>query len=72
MIGFIIVLAIFCFIFWMGFKSTELLLKICIWLFIKLPFAIILFLVGILLSITSILFPIGKKCFSMSSAILLD
>jgi len=42
MIEILITLAVLTFLFWLGFHITGALLSAAIWLFIKLPFALIL------------------------------
>jgi len=70
MLEIIIGLAIVCFLFWLGFKCTEFMLGVCILLFVKIPIALFLFGLGVILCITILLIPIGKKCFTAGSSVL--
>ena len=56
-----LVLAILSVLLWIGFKITGALLAACIWLFIKVPVALVLGIVGIALCCTLIFIPIGKR-----------
>lgn len=66
----IIALAILTGLFWLGYHVTGALLSAAIWLFIKLPLAIIVFCLGIVCCVTLLLIPIGLKCFSLAGRIL--
>ena len=66
----IIILAILTFMFWLGFHITGALLSAAIWLFIKLPIALILGCLGLGLCITILLIPLGVKCFKFALGIL--
>ena len=66
----IIFLAILTFLFWLGFHITGALLSAAIWLFIKLPIALILGCLGLGLCITILLIPIGIKCFKFALGVL--
>lgn len=70
MIGIITGLALLTFLFWLGFHVTGALLSAVIWLFVKLPFAIILACLGLVCCVTILLIPIGGKCFSFAGSIL--
>ncbi len=59
MITFLIVLAILCVIFWIGFKLTGAVFKVGWWMFIELPIAIILFCFGAVFCCTILLIPVG-------------
>lgn len=69
---FIITLAVLTFMFWIGYHVTGALLSAAIWLFIKLPIAILLFGLGMALCITILLIPIGGKCMSFAGRNLFD
>lgn len=70
MIEIIIGLAVLTFLFWIGFHVTGALLPAVIWLFIKLPIAILLGCVGLALCITILLIPLGVKCFKFAFSVL--
>lgn len=70
MIKIIIGLAILTFLFWIGFHVTGALLSATIWLFIKLPFAVLLGCLGLLCCITILLIPLGRKCFKFAFEVL--
>ncbi len=70
MIEIIIGLAVLTFLFWIGFHVTGALLSAVIWLFIKLPIAILLGCVGLALCITILLIPLGVKCFKFAFSVL--
>ena len=70
MIEIIIGLAVLTFLFWLGFHVTGALLSAVIWLFIKLPIAILLGCVGLALCITILLIPLGVKCFKFAFSVL--
>ncbi|MCH5256167.1 MAG: hypothetical protein J1D87_02695 [Lachnospiraceae bacterium] len=66
MLGIIICLGILTIIFWLCFKVTGAMFSILFWLFIKLPFAILMAFLGITFCITILLIPIGKGCFNLA------
>lgn len=70
MIEIIITLAVLCVLFWIGYHVTGALLAAAIWLFIKLPFALILGCLGVVFCITILLIPLGVKCFKFALGIL--
>lgn len=70
MIEIIIGLAVLTFLFWIGFRVTGALLSAVIWLFVKLPIAILLGCVGLALCITILLIPLGVKCFKFAFSVL--
>lgn len=70
MIEMIITLAVLCFLFWIGFHITGALLSATIWLFVKLPLAIIMVCLGLVCCVTILLIPIGGKCFKFAGSIL--
>ena len=59
MLGFIIFLGLLTIILWVGYKITGALFSACVWLFIKVPCALLLGVVGLLLGVTILLIPIG-------------
>lgn len=71
MFSFLLGLLFLVFLFWVGFKLTGALLLACIWLFIKLPIALILFLFGIICCCTLILIPVGLWMFKWGVRLLL-
>lgn len=64
--GIIAVLAVLALLFWIAFHITGMLLAAVIWLFIKLPVAIILGSLGLVLCVTILLIPLGMKCFKFA------
>ncbi len=70
MVEIIIVLAALTLLFWLGFHITGALLSAAIWLFVKLPLAIIMACLGLVCFVTILLIPIGDKCFKCSGSIL--
>lgn len=70
MIEIIITLAILCLLFWLGFHITGALLSAAIWLFVKLPLAILMVCFGLVCCVTILLIPIGGKCFKFAGSIL--
>ncbi|MCI9033246.1 MAG: hypothetical protein HFJ08_04150 [Lachnospiraceae bacterium] len=70
MLEILITLAILTFLFWLGFHITGALLSAAIWIFIKLPIAILLVCLGLTLSITILLIPLGSKCFKVALNVL--
>ena len=70
MLEIIISLALLTFLFWLGFHITGALLSAAIWLFIKLPIAVILGCLGLILCITILLIPLGIKCFKFAFSVL--
>ena len=65
-----ILLTLLTFLFWLGFHITGALLSAAIWLFIKLPIAVILGCLGLILCITMLLIPLGIKCFKFAFSFL--
>ena len=63
-------LTLLTFLFWLGFHITGALLSAAIWLFIKLPIAVILGCLGLILCITMLLIPLGIKCFKFAFSVL--
>ena len=63
MIELLITLAVLTIMFWLGYHITGALLSAAIWLFIKLPFAVIIGCLGLICCITILLIPLGIKCF---------
>lgn len=70
MLGLLIGLCI-AFLLWVGFKITGALLSAVFWLLVRVPLALILWAVGILLCCTILLIPIGKWVFKMGTHCLL-
>lgn len=70
MIEIIITLAVLFVLFWVGYHVTGALLSAAIWLFIKLPFAIIMACLGLVCCVTILLIPLGGKCFKFAGSIL--
>lgn len=70
MIVFLITLVVLTVLFWLGYHVTGALLSAAIWLFIKLPFALILGYLGLVCCITILLIPLGGKCFKFAFEVL--
>lgn len=70
MIEMIVVLALLTFLFWLEYHITGALLSAAIWLFIKLPLAIVMSCIGLVCCIMILLIPIGSKCFKFAGSIL--
>lgn len=70
MIEIIVTLAVLFVLFWIGYHVTGALLSAAIWLFIKLPFAIIMACLGLVCCVTILLIPLGSKCFKFAGSIL--
>lgn len=71
MLGFIIMLGILTVILWIGYKITGALFTAFVWLFIKVPCAIILGVFGVTLCITILLIPVGIGCFKLALKLLI-
>lgn len=63
MLGFIIGLMFLTFMLGIGFKITGALLSACIWLFIVVPLAAVIWVLGIICCCTIILIPVGIGLF---------
>lgn len=70
MIGFFIGLALLCCFCWLGFRITGALLGMALWVFVKLPLSILFGMMGIVLCMTIILFPVGRGCFRIAGHLL--
>ena len=70
MIEILITLAVLTVLFWIGFHVTGALLSATIWLFIKLPLALLLGCLGLICCITILLVPLGGKCFMIAFEVL--
>lgn len=68
--GIIIGLALCAFLLWLGFRVTGAMLSAAVWLFIKLPFAIIIACLGLTCYMTILLIPVGGMCLSLAGRIL--
>ena len=66
MLGVIISLGLLTIFFWICFKFTNIVFSVLLWLFVKLPCAIILVLIGVVFCVTILLIPVGKGCFSLA------
>ena len=71
MLEIIIVLGILTLILWIGYKITGTLFAVCMWLFIKVPCALCIGIIGLLLCVTIILIPAGSWCLKMSGRLLM-
>lgn len=71
MIELLITLAVLTGLFWIGYHVTGALLSAAIWLFTKLPCAIILGGLGLVCCVTILLIPLGGKCFKFAFEVLI-
>lgn len=71
MLGVIISLGLLTIFFWICFKFTSVVFSVLLWLFVKLPCAIILVLIGVVFCITILLIPVGKGCFRFAGDLLM-
>ena len=67
-----ITLAIVFFLCWLGFRVTGTLLSMAVWLLLKLPIAVFVFSLGLILCATIFLIPLGLRCIKWSWAFLFD
>lgn len=63
MLEFMLTVGILSILFWVGYKITGVMFKACVWLFVLLPVAIVLWGLGLVCCCTLILIPIGIKLF---------
>ena len=70
MLGIIIGLGLLTIFFWLCFKFTGAVFSVLLWLFVKLPCAIILVILGVVFYITILLIPVGKGCFNLAGDLL--
>lgn len=70
MIELLMALVVLTALFWVGFHVTGALLSAAIWLFIKLPVALMLGCLGSACCITILLIPLGVKCFKLAFSVL--
>lgn len=70
MLELFITLAVLTVLFWIGYHVTGALLSAAIWLFIKLPFALILCCAGLVCCVTILLIPLGVKCFKFALSVI--
>lgn len=71
MISFFLGLLLITCLLWIGFKVTGAVLIGAFWLFIKVPLALITFLIGIVCCCTLILIPVGLGLFKVSISLLI-
>ena len=70
MLGVIISLGLLTIFFWICFKFTSIVFSVLLWLFVKLPCAIMLVLISVVFCVTILLIPVGKGCFSLAGDLL--
>lgn len=70
MLGVIISLGLLTIFFWGCFKFTSIVFSVLLWLFVKLPCAIILVLIGVVFCAMILLIPVGKGCFRLAGDLL--
>ena len=71
MFGFMLGLIVMCVLFWLGFNLTGAILAACIWLFIKVPLAMVCLVLGVLCCITLLFIPVGVGCLKAAVKLLL-
>lgn len=71
MLGLIIGLMILTCMLGIGFKLTGALLAACIWLFIEIPIAFAVWVIGIVCCCTIILIPVGLGLFKVALKLLI-
>lgn len=71
MLSFIIGLMILTCMLGIGFKVTGALLSACIWLFIEIPIAFAVWVIGIVCCCTIILIPVGLGLFKAALKLLI-
>lgn len=71
MLGVIIGFGLMTIFFWLCFKFAGAVFSVLFWLFIKLPVAFGLAILGVVCCVTIILIPIGKGCFHMAGDLLM-
>lgn len=71
MLGFTIFLGLLTIILWVGYKFTGALFTACCWLFIKVPCAILMAMLGLVSCMTILLIPVGRGCFKTTLKLLL-
>ncbi len=67
----IFTLAVITFLLWIGYKLTGAVLQACIWLFIKVPLAAVVAVLGLVCCCTLILIPIGLRLFKTALKLLI-
>lgn len=71
MLGILIMFGILTFLLWIGFKITGAVLKACVWLIIKVPIALVIWVVALICCCTLILIPTGVKLFGVGLKVLI-
>lgn len=71
MIGIFVLFIVVAFVLWIGVMLTGALLAAGVWLFIKIPFALLLWAVGAILCCTILLIPLGMNCFGLGLRMIL-
>jgi len=66
MCKFFLCLGIISTILWLGYKITNSLLMTFVWLFIRVPCAFCIGMLGLILCITVVLVPIGSECIKIA------
>lgn len=65
----ILIILVLCLFFGVGFSITGLFFATLIWLFVKLPVSIILFVAGIICCCTIILIPVGAALIKFATVL---
>ena len=71
MLELILGLGILTFVLWVTYKFTGALFLACVWLFIKVPCAIIIGVLGLFLCVTILLIPVGIRSFKLALKLLI-
>ena len=71
MLTLIMILGFMTALLWISFKVTGALFTLAIWLFIKVPLALILGVIGVLCCVTILLIPLGAGCIKLAFRLLI-
>lgn len=71
MFTFMLTIVILTVFLWLGFKLTGAVLKACIWLFLLIPFAFLIWGIALLCCCTLILIPVGIKLFATGMRVII-
>lgn len=71
MFGFIILTGVLFLLLWIGFKVTGAMVSALVWMFVKLPLALVFFFMGLAFMVTILLIPLGKGCLHIAGELAL-
>lgn len=69
MVGILMIAAVLCLLFWIGFQVTGTVASAIVWLWIQLPIAVMLWAIGVLFCCTVLLIPVGIWFFRAGASI---